>query len=301
MLTILGPTAAGKTKLAVNLAHQLKGEILSADSRQVYRGMTIGTGKDLDDFKSVSPPIPYHLIDICDPGEKYNLSRFQLDFSNALKEILERGNQPILCGGSGLYIQAVLENYGYTHIPVNQNIREQSSQLTHNELRALIKNICPSNYAPDLSTHKRSIRALEIATYLNNHPAEVINTTQPEISSELFGIHLDRDVIKKRITTRLRERLKNGLIEEVQHLLNSGITTENLIYYGLEYKFITQMLLGELKHDELFERLNTAIQQFSRRQMTWFRRMEKHGHSINWIDGTLSQDTQIDFILKHLN
>jgi len=298
MITILGPTATGKTNLAAHLAHLINGEIISADSRQVYRGMDIGTGKDLADYSIEGKIIPYHLVDIVEPGYEYNVFEFQKDFLNAYSAIDERGSIPILCGGTGLYIESVLKGYKLINVPKNELLREELELKSEAELIEILETLKNLHNTTDTSERERLIRAIEIQKYYDNNPA--IDTFFPKIETKIFGIDYDRRVVRMRITERLEERLKNGMIEEVQGLLNSGVKPEQLTFYGLEYKWVTDYLEGNLAYNEMFRRLNTAIHQFSKRQMTWFRRMEKQGFVINWIDGNLSLNEKVAYILKNL-
>ncbi|RRB03789.1 tRNA (adenosine(37)-N6)-dimethylallyltransferase MiaA [Larkinella rosea] len=285
-VVILGPTASGKTRLAVQVAQRLNGEIISVDSRQVYRSMDIGTGKDLDEYQVDNQFIPYHLINIVDAGAEYNLYQFQQDFNAVYDQILERGRVPILCGGTGLYLEAVLKGHRYTAIPVNEELRAELQNYTGEELLDRFRQT-PSDYAvlADTSTRKRLIRAIEIATYLTESPS--IELPGPVLLSDavIFGIDLPVEMRRQRISDRLQQRLQNGMIEEVQRLLASGIPAEKLIFYGLEYKFITQYLNGELDYPTMTARLETAIHQFAKRQMTFFRKMERDGFVIHWLDG----------------
>ena len=283
LIVILGPTACGKTRLATQLAAQVEGEIISADSRQVYRGMNIGTGKDLNEYIVDGKNIPYHLIDICDAGEAYHVHRFQVDFQAAFSDIQSRHRTPILCGGTGLYIESVLKQYQFTGIPVDEALRSQLETLSDEALLTRFRAM-PSAYSAlaDTSTRKRLVRAIEIATYLQTHSFE----TAPAIPLhyQIFGLNLPVEERRTRITRRLHERLQSGMIDEVQALLNQGLTSEQLIYYGLEYKFITEYLTGVLTYDTMVERLNVAIHQFAKRQMTFFRKMERDGLMIHWLD-----------------
>ncbi len=300
LIVLLGPTASGKTTLAAHIAHRISGEIISADSRQVYRDLNIGTGKDLDEYQVEGKPIPYHLIDICDPGEEYNLSRYQEDFEGAFSKVVGQGKKPILCGGSGLYLEAVLEQYQLTSVPEDLFLRKEVSRCTNDELVERIKSYqFPEYFTPDLSTRKRLVRSIEIGEYLSRK-GSIPDPTQPMFNPVIFGVKLSREIRRKKITNRLRHRLDNGLIEEVQGLIKNGISTERLRYFGLEYKFVTDYLEGELSQDQLFEKLNVAIHQFAKRQMTWFRRMERRGHNIHWIDGQLPLDIKIREIVDKL-
>lgn len=298
MITILGSTATGKTILAAQLASLLNGEIISADSRQVYRGMDIGTGKDISEYTINNKKIPYHLIDIVDPGYEYNVYEFQHDFLKAFTEIEKRGNIPILCGGTGLYIESILKGYKLINVPVNQNLRDDLNIKEDSELITILESFTSLHNTTDTHERERLIRAIEIQTYYKVNPE--VDTYFPKIDTKIFGINYDRRVVTMRITERLDERLKNGMIEEVKGLLDSGLEPEQLIFYGLEYKWVTEYLEGKIAYNEMFRRLNTAIHQFSKRQMTWFRKMEKQGIEIIWIDGNLELPQKINFILKNL-
>ena len=297
MLTILGPTASGKTPLAAALAKRVGGEIISADSRQVYRRMDIGTGKDLADYDGV----PYHLIDICEPGTKYNLFQYQQDFFDAYQDIRERGAQPILCGGTGLYIEAVLKGYKLSPVPQNPELRQQLEGRTLDELTQMLvelkrKNQSTMHNTTDVDSCQRAIRAIEIETYNLEHP--VPRRELPAVESIIIGVDIDRELRRQKITRRLKARLEEGMTDEVQALLNEGIAPEDLIYYGLEYKFVTEYLTGQTTYDEMFQRLEIAIHQFAKRQMTWFRGMERRGFHIHWIDATLPTDDKVNMILE---
>lgn len=284
MLTILGPTASGKTTVAAHAAKLLDGEIISADSRQIYRGMDLGTGKDYEDYEIDGKQIPYHLIDIADAGFEYNVYLFHNDFLRAYQDITKRGKLPVLCGGSGLYIEAVLNNYQLIQVPKNQELRAELDPKTLDELVEVLKEIKPELHnSTDIENRRRVIRAIEIEIYLKNHPD--LSNDMPEINSLIVGVKYDRDHRRKRITERLKQRLEDGMLDEVQRLLDQGLTPEQLTYYGLEYKYLTLHLIGELSYDEMFTKLEIAIHQFAKRQMTWFRRMEKHGTPIHWLDG----------------
>lgn len=287
LIVILGPTASGKTHLAVQLAHQIDGEIISADSRQVYRGMDIGTGKDLDEYVIEGKKIPYHLIDIIEAGESYHIYQFQQDFQKAYTDILQRGKTPILCGGSGMYLDAVLKGYEFTAVPVDESLRETLLEKSMEELLDIFeanKNIYAEK--SDTSTKKRLIRAIEINLFLNQNPDFKI-TSQPITNATIFGLNPPTEIRRERITKRLIARLENGMILEVEALLNKGISPDKLIFYGLEYKFITQYLMGEISYQIMFEKLNVAIHQFAKRQMTFFRKMENDGLKINWLDSNV--------------
>jgi tRNA dimethylallyltransferase len=298
MLTILGPTATGKTQLAARIAMKINGEVLSADSRQIYRGMDLGTGKDLDDYRVDGISIPYHLIDLADAGFQYNVFEFQREFIRSYADICSRGKFPVFCGGSGLYLEAVLKGYKLTQVPSNQPRREELSLLSLEELSRLLKSLKNVHNSSDTETKNRAIRAIEIEEYLKLHPE--LDFEFPAITSLIIGVQFDRDTRRDRITKRLRQRLDEGMIDEVKALLENGLTPENLIYYGLEYKYITLFLTGELTKDEMFERLNIAIHQFAKRQMTWFRKMEKEGFQINWLDGFMPMEEKVELVMKLL-
>lgn len=286
MICILGPTATGKTEFAAYIAGLLQGEIISADSRQVYKGMDIGTGKDLEAYQVDGQSVPYHLIDIVEAGESYNVFRFQSDFLEAYQAIEARGNFPILCGGTGMYIESVLKGYKLIDVPVNEPLREQLELKSDEELELLLSSYKKQHNTTDSSERERLLRAIEIQDYYQTHPD--IDTHFPEIPALILGIEFDRRVVRMRITERLDYRLKHGMIEEVAQLIAQGVSKEMLKYYGLEYRFITQHIEGEIGYNEMFRRLNIAIHQFAKRQMTWFRRMEKQGFEIHWLDGNLS-------------
>jgi tRNA dimethylallyltransferase len=300
LITILGPTASGKTAVAAKVASELGGEVISADSRQVYRGMDLGTGKDYADYLVDGKPVPYHLIDIVDAGYEYNVYEYQKDFLRVFSEISERHKLPVMCGGSGLYLEAVLKNYKLIQVPVNEKLRQELDDKLLWELTEILRSY--KNYLhnqTDTESSKRAIRAIEIEEYYLTHPE--IDTGMPEIRSLVVGVKFDRDSRRKRITIRLKQRLKEGMLDEVQRLLDSGLTPEQLTYYGLEYKFMTQHLTGQLTFQQMFDGLNVAIHQFAKRQMTWFRRMEKQGIDIHWLDGYMSLDEKLERILNWYN
>ncbi len=282
LICILGPTASGKTKYAVKLALETGGEIISADSRQVYRGMDIGTGKDLACYSADGISVPYHLIDIVDAGEKYNIFRYRRDFINAYKDIVARGKQPILCGGSGLYIEAATRGYALPEVPPDPELRNELEKLPVEELSARLASMKSLHNVSDLDSKKRVIRALEIAVFESKNP--VIREEPFAVKTKYTGISVSREERNARIDQRLKERLQNGMIEEVERLIASGITPEDLIYYGLEYKFVTLYLTGKLTYVEMEFQLATAIHQFAKRQMTWFRGMERRGINIEWVE-----------------
>ncbi len=295
MITILGPTASGKTPVAARLAAEIGGEIISADSRQVYRRMDIGTGKDLEDYGEV----PYHLIDICEPGTKYNLFEYQQDFYDAYLDIQGRGAVPILCGGTGLYIEAVLKGYKLSPVPQNQELRDSLEGKSLEELTEMLAKLKAQNGSnmhnkTDVDSCQRAIRAIEIETYNIAHPTPLREL--PPVDSLIIGIDIDRELRREKITRRLKARLDNGMVEEVKALLDEGIPAEDLIYYGLEYKFLTEFLIGYLSYDEMFRQLEIAIHQFAKRQMTWFRGMERRGFIINWINASLPMEEKIERI-----
>ena len=291
MITILCPTACGKTTLAVNLAAKTGGEIISADSRQVYRGMDIGTGKDLSEYNVDGKQIPYHLIDIEDAGQKYNLFRFQEDFNAAYKDIANRGVLPILCGGTGLYMEAVLKGYALSPVAQDDNLRKKLSARTLTELKELLmwlkaRNGSAMHNETDVDTVSRAIRAIEIELHNLRHPVDARNL--PAVSSLIVGLDVDRDVRRERITARLKARLNEGMVEEVRGLLaKDGITKEDLMYYGLEYKYVTAYVVGEMSYEDMFRQLEIAIHQFAKRQMTWFRGMERRGFNIHWLNASM--------------
>ncbi len=295
LITILGPTASGKTKVAVELAYQIGSEIISGDSRQFYSGMDLGTGKDLADYTVHGVEIPYHLIDIAAPGEKYNIFRFQHDFLEAYNEISTKDCIPILCGGSGLYIESVLKGYRMTPVPENPELRLSLEGKSLKELEEILKQYKVLHNTTDIDTPKRAIRAIEIQEFYQSHPLE--KRDFPEINSLNIGIDIDRELRRKSITQRLHQRLEAGMLDEIRNLLAKGISAEDLIYYGLEYKYLTLHVIGELTFDEMFSQLEIAIHQFAKRQMTWFRGMERRGIKIHWIDACLTMEEKIATII----
>ena len=314
MITILGPTASGKTSLAAALAAQIdtldasiwggstKGaEIISADSRQVYRGMDIGTGKDLEDYTVEGKLIPYHLIDICDAGTKYNLFQYQQDFYDAYLDITHRGVLPILCGGTGLYIESVLKGYHLSPVPQNPALRSSLEGKTLEELTDMLVHLKAKNGSnmhnrTDVDTAQRAIRAIEIETYNLEHPMP--ERELPAVDSLVIGVSIDRDARRDKITRRLKQRLENGMVEEIKGLLDRGIPAENLLYYGLEYKFITEYVIGKTSYEEMLRGLEIAIHQFAKRQMTWFRGMERRGFTIHWIDALQPMEQKVEQVLE---
>ena len=296
MITILGPTASGKTPVAARLAAEIGGEIISADSRQVYRRMDIGTGKDLADYVVDGKLIPYHLIDIREPGTKYNLFEYQQDFFDAYQDIRSRGAVPILCGGTGLYIEAVLKGYKLSPVPQNQELRDSLEGKSLEELTQMLTELkakTGSNMhnTTDVDSCQRAIRAIEIESYNLQHPLP--KRELPPVESVIIGIDIDRELRREKITRRLKARLEEGMVDEVKALLAEGIPADDLIYYGLEYKFVTEYLVGQTSYDEMFTRLEIAIHQFAKRQRTWFRGMERRGFNINWIDATLPIEDKV--------
>lgn len=298
IITILGPTASGKTTLAVAVAARLNAEIISGDSRQVYRKMDIGTGKDLGEYLYNGHQIPYHLIDIAEPGSKYTVFDFQHDFLEVYKKITSCGKSPIFCGGSGLYLESVLRSYRLSPVPVNPFLREKLENKTLDELTQILSSYKKLHNTTDVDTCKRAIRAIEIEEYYQQNPLD--NRDFPLFPSVVFGVDVSREVRRECISRRLRARLNEGMILEVRRLLESGITADNMIYYGLEYKFLTLYLLGKLTYSEMVSQLEIAIHQFAKRQMTWFRGMERRGITIHWIDGNMSLNNKIDYICSKL-
>ena len=312
MITILGPTASGKTPLAAALAYEIGGEIISADSRQVYRRMDIGTGKDLADYTITNNrepitnnrepiTVPYHLIDIVEPGTKYNLFQYQQDFFDAYHDIISRGTTPILCGGTGLYIEAVLKGYQLSPVPQNPELRQRLEGKTLEELTKMLVELKARNGSTmhnktDVDSCQRAIRAIEIEEYNLHTPTP--KRELPPIDSLIIGVDIDREARREKITRRLKARLEEGMIDEVRGLMAEGIPAEDLIYYGLEYKFVTEYITGQLTYDEMFKRLEIAIHQFAKRQMTWFRGMERRGFTIHWIDALQPMEEKVAQILK---
>lgn len=299
LITLLGPTASGKTALAAALAAHLDTEIISADSRQIYRGMDIGTGKDLEDYRIDGKLVPYHLIDICDPGYKYNVFEYQHDFFRVYQEIRQRGKLPILCGGTGMYIEAVLKGYKLLDVPQNPALRQSLQGKSLKELEQILASYKVLHNKTDVDSAQRAIRAIEIEEYYRTE-APGRNEYDP-IHSLIIGIDIDRDTRRAKISRRLRSRLDEGMVDEVRQLLARGLQPEDLIYYGLEYKFLTQYVIGQLTYDEMVSQLEIAIHQFAKRQMTWFRGMERRGSTIHWIDASWPTEQKIETILELLN
>ncbi len=296
LLTIVGPTASGKTALAVAVASQLGAEILSGDSRQVYRGMDLGTGKDIAEYTLSDKTIPYHLIDIVDAGTRYNVYQYQQDFLSAYEDVKSRERLPILCGGTGLYVEAVLKGYRLLTVPQNPVLRAELEHKSLDELTKILSTYKTLHNTTDVDTAKRAVRAIEIAEYNLQHASEEIPF--PALNSLLIGVSIDRELRREKITRRLHERLQQGMIQEVQGLLAKGIAPEDLIYYGLEYKYLTLYAIGKLSYDEMVQQLEIAIHQFAKRQMTWFRGMERRGFTIHWIDANQPMQEKVNKILE---
>lgn len=298
LLVILGPTASGKTRLAVRVADGASGEIISADSRQIYRQMNLGTGKDLNEYFFNNRSIPYHLIDIAEPGYKYNVFEYQTDFFKAFNLVRKNNHLPILCGGTGLYIEAVLKHYRLIQVPVNELLREGLRSKSLKELSQILATFKQLHNQTDTDTIPRAIRAIEIETHYASHPPppNALSTLHPLV----VGINVERELRREKITARLRERLKEGMVEEGEALLKQGLSPDDLIYYGLEYKFLAHYLTGQLTRDQLFDQLNIAIHQFAKRQMTWFRGMERKGTPIQWIDSQMPDPEKQELILHWL-
>lgn len=298
LITILGPTASGKTPFATALADVLETEIISADSRQLYRGMDLGTGKDLQDYTINGRAIPYHLIDIVEPGYKYNVFEYQRDFLKAYQQIKSQKKTPILCGGTGMYLESVLKGYKLMPVPENPELREQLANYSLTELTQILAEYKTLHNSTDVDTVKRAIRAIEIERYYAEHPVD--ERDFPAINSLIIGVDIDRELRREKITRRLKQRLEEGMIEEVRHLIEQGISPEDLIYYGLEYKYLTLHVIGELSYEEMFTELERAIHQFAKRQMTWFRGMERRGFSIYWVDAQLPMEEKIQRVQDKL-
>jgi tRNA dimethylallyltransferase len=299
LIAVIGPTASGKTSLASSLASRMNGEVISADSRQVYRHMNLGTGKDYDDYTANGVRIPHHLLDIAEPGYKYSVFEYQRDFFQAFNDIRSRGKLPVLCGGSGMYIDAAVKGYKLIDVPYNEELRKDLQGRSPDELKRILVSLKVLHNTTDTDTAERAIRAIEIATFRQLNPD--VTHDLPPVKPVFIGILYPRNTERKRITDRLRTRMKLGMVEEVQQLLASGIPAETLVYYGLEYKFITQYLSGALTYDDMFTLLNTAIHQFAKRQRTWFRKMEKEGAAIHWLDGELPFDEKVEMAIRFVN
>jgi tRNA dimethylallyltransferase len=299
LVVITGPTASGKTSLAARLALRLGGEVVSADSRQVYRNMDIGTGKDINDYIVDGISVPYHLIDIVDPGYKYNVYEYQRDFLAVYNDLKERKVFPVVCGGSGMYVDSIISGYRLNEVPPDPVLRSELEKKSIEELTDILKSYKELHNITDIDTKKRAIRAIEIESYY--HKKENSQTSLPEIRSLIIGVKYDRDMRREKISQRLIERLSGGMIEEVKGLLDKGVDSETLIYYGLEYKYITLYLTGKTSYDEMFRCLEVSIHRFAKRQMTWFRGMERKGIKIHWLDGELPMENKIEKILDLLN
>lgn len=298
LIAILGPTASGKTPFAATLATELHTEIISADSRQVYRNMDLGTGKDLADYTINGKQIPYHLIDIADPGYKYNVFEYQRDFLKAYEAIKQKGCLPIMCGGTGMYLESVLKGYRLLPVPENEELRNRLADKSLKELTEILKSYKSLHNTTDVDTAKRAIRAIEIEEFYAHTP--VNERSFPQLNSLIIGVDIDRELRREKITRRLRQRLEEGMIDEVRQLMEQGIRPDALIYYGLEYKYLTLYVIGNLSYDEMFHQLETAIHQFAKRQMTWFRGMERRGFTIHWIDARCPMEEKIAFVKAKL-
>ena len=299
LITILGPTASGKTPLAAMLAYKLDTEIISGDSRQIYRRMDLGTGKDLADYTVNGHLVPYHLIDIVEPGYIYNVFEYQRDFLNAYQEVRGKGKLPILCGGTGMYLESVLKGYKLLPVPENPELRNLLADKSLEELTGMLAAYKKLHNSTDVDTVKRAIRAIEIEEYYKQQPPEYREF--PQINSLIIGVDIDRELRREKISRRLKQRLDEGMVDEVKALLDGGILPEDLIYYGLEYKYLTLYAIGELSYEEMFHQLETAIHQFAKRQMTWFRGMERRGFTIHWLDARLSMEEKVEDIMKMLH
>lgn len=295
LITILGPTASGKTSLAATLAARLKTEIISGDSRQVYRRMDLGTGKDLSDYVVDGYKVSYHLIDIVEPGYKYNVFEYQRDFLVAYEDIKARGLLPILCGGTGMYLESILKGYRLLPVPENKELRERLASKSLEELTDILSRYKKLHNSTDVDTVKRAIRAIEIEEYYLTQ--DVNARSFPEIHSLIIGVDIDRNLRRQKITNRLKKRLQEGMVDEVKALLEEGINPDDLIYYGLEYKYLTLYAVGKLAYDDMFSQLEIAIHQFAKRQMTWFRGMERRGFQIHWIDAEAPLNENVERII----
>lgn len=299
LITILGPTASGKTPLAAALAARLRTEIISGDSRQVYRRMDLGTGKDLADYVVDGYRVPYHLIDIAEPGYKYNVFEFQRNFLKAYEDMRSRGLLPVLCGGTGMYLESVLKGYRLLPVPENPELREKLAGKSLEELTAILASYKKLHNTTDVDTAKRAIRAIEIEEYYLHQPVEAREF--PDIRSLIIGVDIDRDLRREKISRRLKQRLDEGMVDEVRALIDGGIHPDDLIYYGLEYKYLTLYVTGQMTYDEMYHQLEIAIHQFAKRQMTWFRGMERRGFTIHWIDATRPMEEKVNEIIGLLN
>lgn len=298
LIVLLGPTASGKTPFAAALAAELQTEIISADSRQIYRGMDLGTGKDLADYMVDGKQIPYHLIDIAEPGYKYNVFEYQRDFLKAYDTIKQKGCLPVLCGGTGMYIESVLKGYRLLPVPENAELRKRLADKSLEELTEILKGYKNLHNTTDVDTAKRAIRAIEIEEYYTHTPVD--ERPFPQLNSLIIGVDIDRELRREKISRRLRQRLDEGMADEVRRLIEQGIAPDDLIYYGLEYKYLTLYVLGRLTCEEMFSQLEIAIHQFAKRQMTWFRGMERRGFTIHWVDARLPMQEKIAFVKAKL-
>ncbi|WP_270610668.1 tRNA (adenosine(37)-N6)-dimethylallyltransferase MiaA [Bacteroides intestinalis] len=298
LIAILGPTASGKTPFAAALANILDTEIISADSRQIYRGMDLGTGKDLIDYTVNGKQIPYHLIDIADPGYKYNVFEYQRDFLTAYETIKQKGKLPVLCGGTGLYLESVLKGYKLLPVPENPELRARLADKSLEELTGILQQYKTLHNTTDVDTAKRAIRAIEIEEYYAHTPVD--ERTFPKLNSLIIGVDIDRELRREKISRRLRQRLDEGMVDEVRRLIEQGIQPDDLIYYGLEYKYLTFYVIGKLTYEEMYQELEIAIHQFAKRQMTWFRGMERRGFTIHWMDAGLPMEEKIAFVQAKL-
>ena len=298
LVTILGPTACGKTTLAVALANRLQTAVISADSRQVYRSMDLGTGKDLSEYIVDGREVPYHLIDIVDAGYKYNVFEYQRDFLNVYEDLRSNGQLPVLCGGTGMYLESVLRGYRLVEVPENKELRDSLADKSLDELTEMLRGYKQLHNTTDVDTCKRAIRAIEIEEYYRTN--EVATREFPEIKSLTIGLDVSRELRRERISRRLRERLEQGMVDEVRSILDSGVAAEDLIYYGLEYKYLTMYVIGQLTYDEMVNQLEIAIHQFAKRQMTYFRGMERRGVPIHWIDAELPTEDKVKEICQLL-
>jgi tRNA dimethylallyltransferase len=296
MITILGPTATGKTRLAACVASRLSGEVISADSRQVYRGMDLGTGKDYEDYLVNGEKVPYHLVDIANPGYEYNVFEFQEDFIKGYDEICSRGKLPVLCGGTGMYLEAVLSGYKLVKVPENISLRESLKHKSLEELKNVLQSYRSLHNKTDITDRERAVRAIEIQEFEKQNPGT--KNDFPKIDSIIFGLYFEREQVRQRITNRLKSRFVAGMEDEVKHLLSTGLKPEQLTFYGLEYRYLTDFVCGKISRDEMFRLLNTAIHQFAKRQVTWFKRMEKKGFQIHWIDGNLPLEEKVEFVIE---
>lgn len=298
LIAILGPTASGKTPLAAELAAELNTEIISADSRQIYRNMDLGTGKDLADYTVNGKQVPYHLIDIADPGYKYNVFEYQRDFLKAYETIKQKGCLPVVCGGTGMYLESVLKGYKLLPVPENPELRARLADKSLEELTAMLADYKNLHNTTDVDTAKRAIRAIEIEEYYIHTPIE--ERSFPQLNSLIIGVDIDRELRREKITRRLHQRLEEGMVDEVRRLIEQGIQPDALIYYGLEYKYLTLYIIGELSYDEMINQLEIAIHQFAKRQMTWFRGMERRGFTIHWMNARWPMEEKIAFVKSKL-